>query len=112
MSKITKLIKYRYFKYRELINKISIDYSDCEDLEAKVNKDIMIDSDILNQALFISFSKLFNIYFFENELTFINHLIAKNLLDNNKLELLITSYQKYKRKYNSSEWIKKILCII
>ena len=100
--KLKNLMKYRYNKYRELVSKIKIDNSEI------ISNIINIESEILNQALFISFSKLFNIYLFENELTFINHLISKKLLNDTKLNILINNYKKYKRIYNSSEWIEKL----
>jgi hypothetical protein len=109
-TNIKKLIKYRYIKYKELASKIELNNSKYKtNNNSKVNNEIIIELELLNQALFISFSKLFNIYFFENELTFINDLISRRLLDDKKLDLIIINYKKYKRTYNSSEWIKKLL---
>jgi hypothetical protein len=107
-SKLKLLLQLQKLKYIELSDKITIDYSKCVSIEDKISEDVRIELELLNQSLFISFSQLFKIYFFDNELTYINHLIAKLLLDDKKLEILINNYNKNKRIYNSSIWIENL----
>lgn len=108
MKNIDKLIKYRYDEYKYISSRIYINYNECKTMDDIIKEEIKLETELLNQALFISFSKLFNIYFFENELVVINDMISKKLLDDIKLELIITNYNKYKRVYNSADWIIRL----